>query len=66
MDLRPFRFTKNSLPKFFNVRSRDSANNLPRNRSFLTLGGYAILQQISLMNNGVLEKIEETPAGLNP
>jgi hypothetical protein len=37
------------------------ANNLFRNSRLLALDGYLLLQQVSLMNTGVLDKIEETP-----
>jgi hypothetical protein len=42
--------------------SGNPGNNRFWNGRVLTLGGYPISQQISLMNNGVLDKIEETPA----
>ncbi len=44
------------------VRSREPGQQPVRKTSLVTFDGYAILKQISVMDNGLLEKIEETRA----
>ncbi len=51
LSLRPFRFTKNGYQKFFNIRSREPGQQqVPK---------LALLQQITLMDNGVVQKLRK-------
>jgi hypothetical protein len=66
LDLRPFRFTKNGYPKFFNVRSRKPGQQ-PVSKRIEGLAGEEspLLRQIALMDKGVHQKITKRADSFN-